>query len=1339
MKNRLLAQTLFILQALLLLAPHGKVLSETHSKLIAHKLYLEEEASYDYTFAISHDIEGYLWFATDGGLKRYDGYRLTSYTFDPDDPESVSSNLVSTLLIQQDGTLWTGANELNRFNSTKETFTRFDIFDNKSIWALAEDDNGLIWIGGEGSGLRGFNPQTEQLEHIHFSELQPEGNARFITALAKDPNKNEIWVGSSAGLYRFNADNYAHTFFPIPGNLDTGTDGIKDVLVSSIGEIWVATHQGVVRLNPQNGSYKQYQHDHNNPHSLSTNAIWSLNEDSKGQIWLGTDKEGVSKYLYDSDSFQHLGSSTTDDRAIPPGSINDIIEGQNGNIWITVSNYGVKRITEGLEKFEAFKNNEDDPNSMAFNNILDLHEDREGYIWVGTDGGGLDRFDRKTKTFKHYTHDPENPNSLSSNSVISLAEDAQGILWVGTWDGGVNRFNPKTGQFSHIKRDPNKEKGQTLDNNNIFRIQIDHEGWLWFSVWRRGLQRYNPVDGTFETYFPGSIGSESGVINSSVQDIEFTPDNYMYAGGHFGLERFDPKTKTFETIHIPNMGQVYDLLYDENNILWIATTQNFIRYDTKTKNTDYYTTQNGLIDNFVSGIEKDHEGFFWLGTRSGLSRFDPGTKTFKNFDKRDGLAGSQINRFSHLTTKDGHMFFGGAEGLNYFNPAVLPKNTNIPNVVLTGFELYQQPVKIGKHAFLQNHISKTKMLTLDHNQRDLTFEFTALDFISPAKNRFKYRLHGLEEQWTEVDSTRRRARYTNLDPGVYRFEVIASNNEGVWNNKGAAIDLTITSPWWLTWWARLLTVILIICLIYAFIFWRIQVNRFREKALEGLVKGKTRELEKANENVLRLNTSLEKRVEQRTKELLVEVEERKIAENKLFHMAFHDALTGLPNRPWLLENLERLIEKSHNLHNFQFALMFLDGDRFKQINDTHGHLLGDRILVAAGRRLENLLPKGFHAIRLGGDEFTVLVEQAVSAEQVISIGQLIVDEFDRPFIVDQNTLYFKVSIGMVLCGNHYQRPEQILRDADIAMYKSKELGRGMYQLFDEKMRDHTIELLELETDLHQAVERNEFSLVYQPIIDIKNGELVGYEALLRWQHPTKGNIPPDKFIPIAEETGLIVPIGLWVLKNACQQTSSWIEELNFTIPPTIAVNISAVQLNQPDIILKIDEILDETGLESRLLKLEITESVLMENKDTVNPLLDELRFRGIELVIDDFGTGYSSLSYLDQLPVQILKIDRSFVDGMLKPNENKTGASEIVQATISLAHNLRMQVVAEGIETQEQFQTLQEYGCDFGQGFLIEKPLSPGDAWNYMRQLMPEEISGRKAESKTVRPIYKDY
>ena len=478
------------------------------------------------------------------------------------------------------------------------------------------------------------------------------------------------------------------------------------------------------------------------------------------------------------------------------------------------------------------------------------------------------------------------------------------------------------------------------------------------------------------------------------------------------------------------------------------------------------------------------------------------------------------------------------------------------------------------------------------------------------------------------------------------------------------------------------------------------------------------QLQEAKQAVERLNTELEERVLERTAQLELEVRERQQAQEELLHLALHDPLTGLPNRMWLMERLSQELERSNKDPSYKFALLFLDGDRFKLVNDSLGHSVGDRLLVAVAERLRSTLPSKCHIARIGGDEFTVLIESLEAIHQAQDVAQLLIDSLIQPFQLDQQRLFFNVSIGISVSDRSYDEPAQLLRDADIAMYEAKASRQGGYQVFDGLMRQRTIERMQLETDLQQAIARNQLYLNYQPIIDLESGQLVGFEALVRWHHHDKGFISPARFIPIAEETGLIATIDLWVLQQACQQMVQWQTQLvqppdwDQTRPFKMGVNLSAKQFAQRDLVERIDAVLARTGVSPDNLKLEITETALLDSPETAQMLLSEIKSRRIQLAIDDFGIGYSSLSYLHQFPVHTLKIDQSFVrkldiDDSIEP---------IIRAMIDLAHNLNMVVIAEGIEEDFQRVKLKSFGCDLGQGYFFAKPLSVQQATAFIQQ-----------------------
>jgi diguanylate cyclase (GGDEF)-like protein/PAS domain S-box-containing protein len=429
---------------------------------------------------------------------------------------------------------------------------------------------------------------------------------------------------------------------------------------------------------------------------------------------------------------------------------------------------------------------------------------------------------------------------------------------------------------------------------------------------------------------------------------------------------------------------------------------------------------------------------------------------------------------------------------------------------------------------------------------------------------------------------------------------------------------------------------------------------------------------------------------------------RKAAEERLLHDAFHDPLTGLPNRALFMDRLGMAIAHAKRRLSYTFAVLFIDLDRFKNVNDSLGHSVGDELLVAVARRLESCLRPGDTVARLGGDEFTILLDEVTDVEHAVQVAQRMHREMSRPFRVQGHEVFVTMSLGITVgAGGDYDRPEDVLRDADTAMYGAKTSGKSRDAVFDPNMHDRAVALLQLETDLRRAIEHSEFEIYYQPIVSLSCGKIDAFEALLRWRHPRRGLLCPDSFVPVAEDTGLIVPIGWWVLHEACSQLADWQSRPWGGEHLAVTVNLSGRQFMQADLVQRIENILYRTGIRSGSLRLEITESTIMEQAEEAVEKLLALRRLGVKLYIDDFGTGYSSLSYLHRLPVDALKIDRSFISEMDTGDER----SEIVGTIVTLARTLRMDVAAEGIETAEQVTRLRALACHYGQGYFFSKPV----------------------------------
>jgi diguanylate cyclase (GGDEF)-like protein/PAS domain S-box-containing protein len=430
---------------------------------------------------------------------------------------------------------------------------------------------------------------------------------------------------------------------------------------------------------------------------------------------------------------------------------------------------------------------------------------------------------------------------------------------------------------------------------------------------------------------------------------------------------------------------------------------------------------------------------------------------------------------------------------------------------------------------------------------------------------------------------------------------------------------------------------------------------------------------------------------------------RKKADEQHRHDAFHDPLTGLPNRALFMDRLQHVITASQRRNGtFNYAVFFLDMDRFKIINDSHGHTIGDQLLVVVGRKLADCIRPGDTIARLGGDEFALLLQNINDPAYAVNVAERIQEKLTAPLDIKGHKIFTSISIGIALGSKDYERPEQVLRDADIAMYEAKGRENASYEIFDIKLHANILDRMQLVADLRGAVDNKELTLYYQPIIDLKTQQLTGFEALVRWKHPKRGLVYPMEFIPLAEEHGLISQIGEWILHEACRELKLLQVRHPAQPPLNMSINISSKQFSQQDLVGILSGFLAETGLDPQTLILEITESMIMENVDAAVETMKRLRSMGIQIHIDDFGTGHSSLSYLQLFPVSALKIDRSFINKLTANGDNQ----EIITHIVSLAKSLNFDVIAEGVEMEHQLANIKNLHCGYGQGFLFARPMA---------------------------------
>jgi len=799
-------------------------------------LYFEEEHETDYTYKVLKDQQGYLWSATDHGLKRYDGYQNTLFIPDEKNPKSLGSMSIVEMLIYNE-VLWLGGNQLSRYHPETENFSNYDISDHQAIWALHQGNSDVIWLGGEGFGLRGFDLIKKQVTKQYFDTAK----TRFIYGIVPENKSNKLWLSTSNGLYRFTPKTGYIEHHLKPEDLPTEDTVFGDLIVNNMGEVWITSNFGLITYNPQNKNTYIYRHKREDNNSISSDKLTSISIDKDQQIWIGTDKRGINLYDAKVDGFHRImpSNNTFQQHKLPAVAINDIFQDKQKSYWIATA-FGIKRISPHLERFTYLTHIKDQRNSLTINNVLDLHQSRNGDIWIATDGGGLNKFEPSRGKISHYLHDYNN-NSLSSDSIISIAEDKAGNLWLGTYGGGLNKFDPNKERFSSFTYDKSTDNLSTIGGNNIFKVVIDNKQNVLISIWRTGLQIYNPANNQFTSYFPGGKGSESGISNYSINDIEPAADGNYWIGGHNGLELFYPQQERFEKIVLNGVNDILDIFVDKN-IVWLATMQGLVKYNSLSHDIKKFMLGDGLPSEFLVSIEQDEVGMFWLGSRSGLIKFDPINESFKLFTKSEGLISNSFNRHSYLQTNNGTMYFGGPKGINIFDPKKTNGNLHQPEVVITDLRVNKKAVNNTKALIFDKHDSFTQLISLKYFENDIIIRFAGLDFIAPNKNKYRYILNGLESDWNEVGAKGREVRYTNLDPGEYVFEVLGSNNEALWGNQKTRLIIQISPPWWQTWWAMSVFFIIGVTIIYAFIYWRTIAQQLRAKLLEKKVTERTHEL-----------------------------------------------------------------------------------------------------------------------------------------------------------------------------------------------------------------------------------------------------------------------------------------------------------------------------------------------------------------------------------------------------------------------------------------------------------------------------------------------------------------
>jgi signal transduction histidine kinase/ligand-binding sensor domain-containing protein len=809
--------------------------------------------SQGYVTAILQDRRGFMWFATRDGLNRYDGNTFVVYKNDPNDPRSLSSNFIQALMEDDKGYLWIATDAgVDKFDPETERFTGYlhDPNEPNSIggaWvtSIARGSRDYLWFGTFDSGLDRFDPATGK-----FTHYRNDSDGRFVGRITQviEGRNGDIWFVGERGLFRLNtgtgevsrppatrnglsADSVYEdeagnfwmlasspivglvkydrpaervTEFPLGASAvgvlaSTENGGSSNGYIAAEGHsgLWVPSSLGLsyFDLRTERFTYR-FQHDDTDPSSLDSNAIMSVYQDRGGVIWVGTENAGINVLNHRQEQFVRYRHHPSDPGSLSAGRIKSIYQDSNGLLWVGLFPRALDRFDRKTGKITHYLPKPGEKNALGEGtNVNSIYRDAAGYLWVGGGGGGLDRLDERTGQFTHYSHNQDDPNSLISNNVYTIYGDRSGHIWVGQ-EGGVSRFDPATGGFINYRPLPNNP---TSFANTVWIIYQDRSGTLWLGTWGGSLARFDDQTKTLVNYGPDSRDPRrlnGGGINAILEDRTGT----MWVGAFDGLYRFDRQSGTFAR----------------------------------------YTESQGLPSSTIRCILQDAVGRLWLSTQRGLSRFDPGKESFRNYDVSDGL---QTNEFSTGCYQglDGEMFFGGSNGFNSFLPENIRDNPYVPPLVITSFKIFNKPVPIGTKSVLTKAIPYVAGLTLSYRDNIFSFEFAALSYANSSKNRYRYKLEGLEPSWNEVGSKQRLATYTNLDPGRYVFRVQGSNSDGIWNEDGVSLPILITPPWWRTNWFRALCVVAVLALLWAVYQLRVrQLHDDFEMTLEARVGERTR-------------------------------------------------------------------------------------------------------------------------------------------------------------------------------------------------------------------------------------------------------------------------------------------------------------------------------------------------------------------------------------------------------------------------------------------------------------------------------------------------------------------
>jgi len=810
--RRPVASVARLLLALLLTSAAGA--AAERREILFDRIGLEQGLSQGTVTTMVQDHVGFIWIGTQDGLNRYDGRSVRVYEHRPGDATSLPHNAIQALVEDDEGRLWIGTQGgLAAWDRQRTGLTPYrhragdpSTLAGDRIAALHQDRAGAMWVGTADSGLDRFDPASGTFHHYRHQPGDPTSLSDDRVRAIYEDRLGNLWIGTLGGLnlYHRASDTFL-SFRHDPANpASLADDGVRSILEDQHGALWVGTFGGLDRFDRATVTFEHFRHHPDDPRSLAENRVRALFEDADGRLWVGTDG-GLHLFAAETASFVRYRHDPADPHSLSNDRVMTILQDRGGVLWVGTQGGGANKWSPRTWAFARYRRNADG-SGLASDNVLAIYDDGDGVLWVGTAGGGLDRVDRNSGEVRHFRHRPGDPTSLSDDRVAALAADADGGLWVGTLAGGLNRFDPTHQRFTRFRHDPQDDA--SLGHDGVAVLYVDRRGELWAGTFGGGLNRFDRASATFERWRHDPADPTS-LSHDQVSSLAEDGDGRLWVGTFGGtLDRFDRQRGSFLRLRggSPSAGAprnpVLALYVDRRGVLWSGSlTGGLARLDRLDETTgeavfSHFDERHGLPNDVVYGILEDEAGKLWLSTNNGLACFDPRSETFRSFFVEHGLQSNEFNMGAYYKSSRGELFFGGVGGVSAFFPQRLERHAPPPPVVLTSFLKWHQPVDLGRPSYL------LERLELDHREHVFSFELAVLDYEAPARNRYRYRLEGFDDDWIDVSEVRR-VTFTNLDPGTYVLRAQGAGPDGVWNDHGIALPITITPPLWRSVWAYL--------------------------------------------------------------------------------------------------------------------------------------------------------------------------------------------------------------------------------------------------------------------------------------------------------------------------------------------------------------------------------------------------------------------------------------------------------------------------------------------------------------------------------------------------------